>query len=157
MKNFRQFRWLWVTLLVLVVDLVTKKMASHFILTLLPYKVTPFLNFRLVYNSGSAFGFLDQQSGWQLWFLSIVAIVVCVALLIWLYRLPTSHRWTAVAIAMIIGGALGNMIDRLTLGYVLDFIDVHVGSHHWPAFNVADMAICIGVVIVLIRLIHNHK
>jgi len=156
MKNIKQFHWLWVTLLVLVLDLATKKLATIYILTLLPYKVTPFLNFRLVYNTGSAFGFLDQQSGWQLWFLSIVAIIICIILLVWLYRLPSSHRWSAAAIAMIIGGALGNMFDRITLGYVLDFIDFHIKSYHWPAFNIADMAICIGVIILLIRWIFHR-
>ena len=110
--------------------------------------VTPNFNLVLVWNRGVSFGILNQSSAWVPWLLSALAAAICFGLFIWLRR--AQSRWFAVALGLIIGGALGNLVDRLRFGAVVDFLDVHAGGYHWPAFNVADSAITVGVVILLI-------
>lgn len=145
-----QWRWLWVTFAVVVLDLITKNMADYYLTRLSSYTVAPFLNFVLVYNTGSAFGFLSNQNGWQLWFLVGIAVVVAIGILTWLWRSNGKHTFTALALSLILGGAIGNMFDRIVEGYVVDFLDFHYGSYHWPAFNIADAAICIGVLFMIL-------
>ena len=111
-------------------------------------KLTPFFNLVLVWNRGVSFGILNQSSAWVPWLLSALAAAICVGLFIWLRR-AESRRLSA-ALGLIIGGALGNLIDRLRFGAVVDFLDVHAGGYHWPAFNVADAAITVGVGVLLI-------
>ncbi len=110
--------------------------------------VTPFFNLVLVWNRGVSFGILNQGSDWVPWLLSALAAAICVGLLMWLRR--AEGIWLAAALGLIIGGALGNLVDRLRFGAVVDFLDVHAGGYHWPAFNVADAAITVGVGILLI-------
>ncbi len=110
--------------------------------------VTPFFNLVLVWNRGISFGILNQSSPWVPWLLSALAAAICVGLFIWLRR--AESRWLAAALGLIIGGALGNLIDRLRFGAVVDLLDVHASGYHWPAFNVADAAITVGVGILLI-------
>ena len=110
--------------------------------------VTPFFNLVLVWNRGVSFGILNHSSPWVPWLLSALAAAICVGLFIWLRR--AESRWLATALGLIIGGALGNLIDRLRFGAVVDFLDVHASGYHWPAFNVADAAITVGVGILLI-------
>lgn len=110
--------------------------------------VTPFFNLVLVWNRGVSFGILNQSSVWIPWLLSALAAAICVGLFIWLRR--AESRCLAVALGLIIGGALGNLVDRVRFGAVVDFLDVHAGGYHWPAFNVADAAITIGVGVLLI-------
>ncbi len=110
--------------------------------------VTPFFNLVLVWNRGVSFGILNQGSAWVPWLLSALAAAICVGLFIWLRR--AESRRLAAALGLIIGGALGNLVDRLRFGAVVDFLDVHAGGYHWPAFNVADAAITVGVGILLI-------
>ena len=110
--------------------------------------VTPNFNLVLVWNRGVSFGILNQGSAWVPWVLSALASAICVGLFIWLRR--AESRWLAAALGLIIGGALGNLVDRLRFGAVADFLDVHAGGYHWPAFNVADSAITVGVGILLI-------
>lgn len=140
-----QWRWLWLTLLVIVLDIVSKNRANYYLNRLSSKEITSFLNFDLVHNTGSAFGFLANQSGWQLWFFSGVTLLVSLGILLWLWLAKQKHALTAAALSLILGGALGNLYDRLIEGYVIDFIDFHIGSYHWPAFNIADSAICLGV------------
>ena len=110
-----------------------------------------------VYNEGAAFSFLAGQGGWQRWLFSLFALAICGLLGWWLRRLPANAAWLGSAYSLVIGGALGNLLDRLMYGHVVDFIDVYVGQWHWPAFNLADSAICIGaVMIVLDGLIAKH-
>jgi len=110
--------------------------------------VTPFFNLVLVWNRGVSFGILNQSSVWIPWLLSALAAAICVGLFIWLRR--AESRWLATALGLIIGGALGNLVDRLRFGAVVDFLDVHAFGYHWPAFNVADAAITVGVGVLLI-------
>lgn len=112
-------------------------------------EVTPFLNIVYVWNPGISFGMLGGGGAWQPWLLSAFGTIVAGGLLVWLH-LGEHGRWGAVAIGMIVGGAIGNVIDRLRFGAVLDFVDFHVAGWHWPAFNVADAGIVVGVGILLI-------
>jgi signal peptidase II len=112
--------------------------------------ITPFLNITLAHNTGAAFSFLGSAGGWQQYLFTSIAIIVSIVMVIWIYRLPSSDRWTAYALALIIGGALGNLGDRVMLGYVVDFIDFYVGTWHFAAFNLADSAICVGAGILLL-------
>ena len=112
--------------------------------------VLPFFNLTLAHNPGAAFSFLAGAGGWQRWFFVILAVVICTVLVIWMKRLAQSAKLEAISLALIIGGAIGNVIDRLIYGYVIDFLDVYAGSYHWPAFNIADSAIFIGAVLLII-------
>jgi len=112
--------------------------------------ITPFFNLVLEHNPGAAFSFLAQEGGWQGWLLGIIAVIVSVFLIIWLYKLPAKNKLLAIGLALIIGGALGNVMDRILHGYVIDFLDFHLNNWHWPAFNLADSAITIGAIILVI-------
>ena len=143
-------KWLWLSALVIALDLSTKAIASHYLVMYQPLPVFPGFNWTLMHNTGAAFSFLSDASGWQRWFFSIIAIVVSVSITVWLKRLQSNQVWLAVALALILGGALGNVWDRLTLGYVVDFIQVYYDKWAWPAFNIADSAITVGAVILVI-------
>lgn len=110
-------------------------------------ELTPFANIVLVHNTGVSFGMLNDGNPWNAWLLSGFALAVCAGLVFWLSRADT--RIQIVGLGLILGGAIGNVIDRITLGAVVDFLDFHVGGYHWPAFNVADSAICIGAVLLI--------
>ena len=144
-------RFLWLSLAVLVLDQVTKLwIESSFTLHERVPVINGFFDLMLAYNKGAAFSFLADQDGWQRWFFTVLSVVISIVLLVWLRRLPSSHRWTAFAIALVIGGAIGNLIDRIAYGHVVDFLLVYIDPWYWPAFNVADSAISIGVVILII-------
>lgn len=143
-------RWLWLSVLVICLDQLTKSLATQYLVLHQPLPVFPGLNLTLMHNTGAAFSFLSQASGWQRWFFILLAVGVSVVLMIWLARLPRHKVWLPAALAFIIGGALGNVWDRIVQGYVVDFIDVYLKSAHWPAFNVADSAITIGAVMLIV-------
>jgi signal peptidase II len=143
-------RWLWVSLLVLGLDQFTKQLIEAHFSLFKSISLLPFLNFTLAYNQGAAFNFLSDQGGWQRGFFIAVALVVTLVLVGWLRRLGRGEWRTALSLSLVIGGAVGNLIDRLIHGYVIDFIDVYYGNWHWPAFNVADSAICVGVALLLL-------
>ena len=111
--------------------------------------VTPFFNLVLVFNPGAAFSFLADHAGWQRWFFSLIALSIS-GWIIWQLRTAKPVTWLSVALALIMGGALGNLIDRLWLGMVIDFIDLHAAGWHWPAFNIADSAVCVGAVLYVL-------
>jgi signal peptidase II len=117
-----------------------------------------FFNLVYVTNTGAAFSMLaDVDSPWRHYFFLIVGVIACISLTIVYYRIGKSHPLYAVALGLIAGGALGNIIDRLRHGSVVDFLDFHLSGHHWPAFNVADSAICVGAVVFLIINILEEK
>ncbi|MFT3905812.1 MAG: signal peptidase II [Steroidobacteraceae bacterium] len=154
-----QLRWLWLSLLLLGLDQLTKYLiVANFDLyetrTLLPV-----LNLSYWRNTGAAFSFLADKAGWQRWLFSALALGASVALVIWLARLKRSANLLAAALAMILSGAIGNLIDRMRLGYVNDFVQVHWGEHYFPAFNVADSAITVGAILLLLDawLAARHK
>ncbi len=142
--------WLGVSVLVILLDWQTKQMASESLALYRPQEIFSWLNMTLAHNYGAAFSFLNNAGGWQRWFFVVLASGVSLILLVWLLRLPR-HEWrTGLSLALIIGGAVGNLIDRIQLGYVVDFIDVYFWDWHYPAFNVADSAITVGVVLLLL-------
>lgn len=133
---------------VVLLDQLTKWLALEYLLGHAVVPVTPFLNFTLVFNRGAAFGFLNNAGNWQNFFFVIVALIACSVILYFLNRLEWRNNSVVVGLCLILGGAVGNVIDRLNHGYVIDFIDVYYRSWHWPAFNLADSAITIGAVLL---------
>lgn len=144
--------WYALAALIIISDLASKAWAQASFEYAQAVEVTPFFDWLLLYNYGAAFSFLSDESGWQRWFFSGIAFVVSCMLILWLARIPPKQRWEPIALALILGGALGNLYDRLTLGYVVDFISLHYQQHRWPSFNIADSAICVGAVMLLIDL-----
>jgi signal peptidase II len=142
--------WLWLTLVAIALD----QWSKHAIEQHLPlegiYRILPVFELTRLHNSGAAFSFLADASGWQRWFFTVLACAVSIALVVWLARLERRANLVAAAIALIIAGALGNVIDRMRFGYVVDFIQVHWQQHYFPAFNVADSSITIGAALLLL-------
>ena len=156
-------KWLWISFVVIFIDQITKWTAEGSLeLGGESYPVLSHLNFTLAYNYGAAFSFLGDQGGWQRWFFTILAAIVSVVILIWISRLKQEEKWTAISLSLVLGGAIGNLIDRVLYGRVIDFIDVFAdwdvfflslwqdGYHHFATFNIADIAINIGAVILVV-------
>ncbi|WP_346796579.1 signal peptidase II [Halomonas sp. Bachu 37] len=139
-------RWLWLALAVVVLDLATKYAATAMLDYARPVEVLPFFNLTLLHNTGAAFSFLATHPGWQRWFFALVAIGATVGLTVWMKRLKADETWLGASLALIIGGALGNLYDRLVHGYVVDFLSFHVAGWYYPAFNVADIGITLGAI-----------
>lgn len=142
--------WLVVSLVIVGLDQWTKELASAQLEYGRPVPILPLLNFTLQYNTGAAFSFLSEADGWQRWFFTAVAAVVSVFLVVWLSRLRQRQWLLALSLALILGGALGNLLDRLILGYVVDFVSVHYADSYFPAFNVADAAISVGAALMIL-------
>lgn len=144
---------LWVSLIlasvVLVVDLVTKRWVESVLFFGEQIPLTSFFNLVLAYNAGAAFSFLSDADGWQRWFFSIIAAGAS-ALIIYMLRKHADDKLFCIALSLILGGALGNLWDRIALGHVVDFLDFYVGVYHWPAFNVADSAIFLGAMLLIV-------
>lgn len=142
--------WYGVAVLVMVIDLFTK----HLIEINFEFRetrvFTSFFNFTLVYNEGAAFSFLADAGGWQRWFFAVVALFASVLLISWIRRDAETKPHMAFAYAFILGGALGNLYDRIVLGHVVDFLVLHYNDYYWPAFNLADSAITLGVIVLLL-------
>jgi signal peptidase II len=151
-------RWLWLAVVVIVLDQLSKYIANSELILYSPQVLLPGLNFTLSYNEGAAFSFLSDAGGWQRWLFIGLALFVSTFIVLWLYKLKPSESWLAIALVLILGGALGNVWDRVYLGYVVDFIDIYFHQWHWPAFNIADSAITVGAVMLLIDgLRGDHK
>ncbi|MCX4187552.1 signal peptidase II [Methylophaga sp. OBS4] len=148
-------KWLNLSALVIVLDQLSKWLMSSLLDLHETVPVMPFFNFTLAHNTGAAFSFLSSAGGWQRWFFVVLALLVSTALIVWLKRLDKAAKLEAASLALILGGAIGNVIDRLYHGYVIDFIDIFYGSYHWPAFNIADSAICIGAVLLIVDSFSN--
>lgn len=142
------FKLSWITLAVFALDQLTKYLAVRYLHYHVEVPVTSFLNLTLLHNSGAAFGFLNDAGGWQNVFFIAVAIIVSVVILGMVRRLGPNDTQTGIGLMLILGGALGNLLDRLRLGYVIDFVDFHYGTWHWYTFNVADAAITVGAVLL---------
>ncbi len=149
--------WLLLTLIVFALDQWTKVLASAELALHQPLALMPYLNLTLMHNTGAAFSFLSDAGGWQRWFFSVLAVAVSGFLVVWLAKLPANDKWQCAALALILGGAIGNVVDRIRMGYVVDFIDVYYQDWHWPAFNVADSSITIGAVMLVIHMIWGPK
>jgi len=136
--------WLWLTLLCLVVDQITKQYVANSMELYQSIEVLSFFNITYVHNLGAAFSFLADQGGWQRWFFTAIAAIASVIFVVWLAKTPKDQKILSIAFALLLSGALGNLIDRVLFGYVIDFLDFYIGSYRWPAFNVADSMIFIG-------------
>lgn len=143
-------KWLNLSVLVIVLDQLSKWLMSSWLDLYETVAVMPFFNLTLAHNSGAAFSFLASAGGWQRWFFIGLALLVSVALIIWMKRLRPTAKREAAALALILGGAVGNVIDRMLHSYVIDFIDIYYQNYHWPAFNIADSAICIGALLLIL-------
>lgn len=141
--------WLWLSAAVVVLDQLSKYLATEGLHYGVPVALLPIFDLTLLHNTGAAFSFLATAGGWQRWFFAAVALGVSLYLVRWLGKTPREQRWQGVALALILGGALGNLIDRIFLGYVVDFISLHWRHYYYPAFNIADSAITIGALMLL--------
>ncbi len=142
--------WLGAACGIVVIDQITKYLALQWLSYGDPVAIVPGLNFTLVFNTGAAFSLLSDASGWQRWLFAAVALTVSIVIILWLRQIGNKEWWLPLALTLILGGAIGNFWDRVSLGYVIDFIQVYYQQWSWPAFNVADSAICIGAVMLLL-------
>lgn len=151
-KSFNNLYWLILSLFIVIADQISKLyILKNFDL----YDVKPLipgLNLTLAFNTGAAFSFLSSSGGWQRWLFVSLAIAICSWLVIWLKNEDAEPKTCVIGIALVIGGALGNLWDRLSLGHVIDFIDIYVWSYHWPTFNIADSAITVGTILIILNL-----
>ena len=148
-RRLGALRWLWCSLVVVIADQSTKLAAVEWLDPAASVELVPTLDLVLAYNSGAAFSLLSTAGGWQRWLFIGLALAICAFIVHWLRDLPRDARWLPLALSLILGGAAGNVIDRIRIGAVVDFIDFHVGDWHWPAFNVADSAICVGAALLV--------
>lgn len=149
--SHRPVNWLALSVLVIIVDQFTKYLVVQRMSLFDSTPIIPHLNLTLLHNTGAAFSFLADAGGWQRWLFVLLGVAVSGFILAWLRRMPASQgALLPASLALILGGALGNVIDRALHGYVVDFVDVYYGSWHWPAFNVADSAITVGAVLFII-------
>ncbi len=145
--------WPGVVAFVLVADQVSKQLAERLLNLWQPVPILPVFSFTLGYNPGAAFSFLGDAGGWQRLFFVAVALFASVVLVAWLRRLKAGERWQCWSLSLVLGGALGNLIDRLLHGHVIDFIHLHYDRWHYPVFNLADSAITVGVIMLLIQVV----
>ena len=158
-SRFGRLGWLVLSLLVLVIDQVSK---AHFEGSLEMFQqivvIPDYFSWTLAYNTGAAFSFLADGGGWQRWLFAVIAVVVSAVLVVWLKRLGRDDTWLAIALALVLGGALGNLYDRVALGHVIDFILVHwQNRHYFPAFNFADSAITVGAIMLALDMFKSKK
>ncbi|WP_061240649.1 signal peptidase II [Ectopseudomonas composti] len=158
-SRFGHLPWLLLSVLILVVDRVSKDFFEGSLSMYQRIQVIPdYFDWTLAYNTGAAFSFLADADGWQRWFFAAIAVVVSVVLVVWLKRLKRHETLLAVALAMVLGGALGNLYDRVVLGHVVDFILVHWQNRwYFPAFNLADSFITIGAILLALDMFKSDK
>lgn len=155
--KLNNFHWLWLSLAAVVLDQWTKYLAVTHLIPFQPVELTSYFNLTLLFNSGAAFSLLDQAGGWQQWLFIVITLIVSAVITVWLYRLPRNRIWSAFALSLILGGAIGNLIDRITRGYVIDFLDFHIKQYHWYVFNLADAFITVATVILIIDILKHPK
>ncbi|WNO59988.1 signal peptidase II [Rheinheimera sp. MMS21-TC3] len=143
------WRFWWLILLLLIADQVTKQVVIHNMQLFDSISVVPFFNITYVRNYGAAFSFLSDAGGWQRWFFTLIAVGVSIVIAVWLAKLPRQQVKLSLALSLVLAGAIGNLVDRSIYGYVIDFLHVFYQDWHYPAFNVADSAICIGAVLLI--------
>ena len=158
-ERFGKLPWLWLSLVIFVVDQASKFWFDNNLTMYQQIAIIPdYFSWTLLYNTGAAFSFLADAAGWQRWFFAAVAVGVSVVLVVWLKRLKPEETWLALALAMVLGGALGNLVDRVVFGHVVDFILLHWHQQwYFPAFNVADMAITGGAILLALDMFKSDK
>ena len=140
----------WLSGAVVALDQATKYLAEAWLVMHQPVPVLPSFNWMLAYNTGAAFSFLRDAGGWQRWFFLSLSTAISIGLIVWLWRLQPREKWLAAALALVLGGAVGNLIDRAWLGHVIDFIQLYYDRWYWPTFNIADSAITVGAVLLVL-------
>lgn len=153
------YHWLWLSLLIVVSDQWVKAwVLQHLIYEQPAIVFDTWLNLTLAFNRGAAFSFLGAAGGWQVYFFAVVSLLIVLLFTVWLVRTPPGHAWRRLGLALVIGGAVGNLIDRLRLSYVIDYVDFHLGSWHFATFNLADAAISVGACCLIFSLLqHENK
>ncbi|AHE66724.1 signal peptidase II [Legionella oakridgensis] len=152
----KKWPWFLLSLTVILIDQGSKYWAMHTLSFYQPFPVIPMLNLTLAYNTGAAFSFLSSTGDWHRWFFAGFSALMSIILTIWITRISPKAFLQLISLSLILGGALGNLIDRVMLGHVIDFIDVYYQNYHWPIFNLADSAICLGAALLLIDLFKNR-
>ncbi|MFA6409859.1 MAG: signal peptidase II [Gammaproteobacteria bacterium] len=150
------FVWLLFALFILVLDQYSKFLVGTYFLPEISYPVTSYFNIFFIYNTGAAFSILEKANGWQEWLFGGIASVVGLMIILWLFRSPPGRVLTKLSLMLILSGAIGNLIDRIAYGHVRDFLDFYWHNWHWPAFNIADSAICIGAILLIIELFRRE-
>lgn len=143
--------WLWLPIVLIALDRYSKFWVSEHLTFFEPCRILPIFNLTLAHNRGAAFSFLDSAGGWQNWLFGALAVIVSGIVIVWLSMLSSKDRWMNIALCLILTGALGNAWDRMLYGYVIDFLDFHLGSWHFAIFNIADSAICIGAFMIFLN------
>ena len=156
MRKISFIKWFVCAIIIVVMDQASKLWALD---SLTHHDISVFsgLNFALTQNAGAVFGILAKSSGWQRWFFTGFALVMIIIIIAWQNNLKDSEGSESLALALVLGGGIGNVVDRIRLGYVIDFIDVYYASYHWPVFNIADAAICVGAVLLFVSLNRNQR
>jgi len=157
LKKKAYLLWLGLAATIVLCDQLSKYIIMQNLLLYQLHALSSFLNLTLIYNSGAAFSFLSQHTQLAFWLFSLIAIVISVVLVVGIKRLPARQPLMAAALSLVLGGAVGNVIDRFTHGYVVDFLDFHYQGWHFPAFNVADSAISLGAVLLLVYVVFNRR
>lgn len=147
--------WSWIAIIVVAIDRLTKVWAVSHLPFSQPVNVSPYFNLFFTYNPGAAFSFLSHADGWQDWFFGGIAVLVSSVIIVWLCRLSRAQVWVSLAVSFILGGTIGNLYDRIAYARVIDFLDFYYQNWHWPTFNIADTAICIGAIMLVIDAIRK--
>lgn len=156
MNKATNWRWFLLSVLIIAVDQLTKYMAQMQLIAYQPYPVLPIFNLTLAYNTGAAFSFLSNAGEWHRWFFAAFSFCMSIFFVVWVVRLPAKAYLQLTAISLILGGTIGNFCDRIFLGHVIDFIQLYYHQYYWPVFNLADSAICVGAVLLLVDLGRNN-
>jgi signal peptidase II len=149
--NWRILRWYFLSVFIIIADQATKNIATKNLLYGEYINIFTGLNLILVHNTGAAFSFLSDAGGWQRWLFLLISLTVSIILVIWLYRLKENQPVMSFSLTLILGGAVGNLIDRIFLGYIIDFIDIYYKNYHWPVFNLADASITLGAALFILK------
>ena len=147
--NNTAWRWWWLILLLIGLDQLTKQLVHQNMALYDSIELLPFFNLTYVRNYGAAFSFLSDAGGWQRWFFTILAVVISTVIAVWMSRLPRQQIKLGLALSLVFAGAIGNLIDRSIYGYVIDFFHLYYQTWHYPSFNIADSAICIGAALII--------
>ncbi|MDR1057254.1 MAG: signal peptidase II [Coxiellaceae bacterium] len=157
MAIFKKYLWVIIVILAFVVDRLTKTLVLNNFTLGEVVNIMPFFNLYFTFNLGAAFSFLNQAQGWQEWLFGAIAVVVSFFLIVWQLKIPVKDLWLKISLALILGGTLGNLYDRIFYHMVIDFIDFYVKDWHYPTFNLADTAICVGAIMLAIDIVWKDK
>ena len=145
-----QYKYYFLSLILVIADQLTKMMVLGSLKLYESIEITSFLSLTHVHNYGAAFSFLADEDGWQQYFLVSISVIASIAIILWMSKTSTNQPYKLIALSLILSGAIGNLIDRAVFGFVIDFINLHYQDFYWPVFNVADTAITLGVILLLL-------